>query len=74
MILLSLLPIGLAQALASIEHGLWYARSAEFLQGSTIQTLRWLRFVGDTAFLAGVAALAWWTLGLRTGWSLRRAG
>ena len=27
MVLLSLLPIGLLQTWASVEHGLWYARS-----------------------------------------------
>ena len=32
MVLLSLLPVGLLQTWASVEHGMWYARSAEFLQ------------------------------------------
>ncbi len=32
MVLLSVLPIGLAQTVASVQEGLWYARSAEFLQ------------------------------------------
>src|SRR4029077_15326528 len=31
MVLLSLLPVGLLQTWASVEHGMWYARSAEFL-------------------------------------------
>ena len=31
MVLLSVLPIGLAQTVASVKEGLWYARSAEFL-------------------------------------------
>ena len=69
MVLMSLLPIGLAQTWASVEHGLWYARSAEFLQGPVLEQLRWLRLVGDTLFLTGVAALAWFMLGLKTGWS-----
>jgi nitric oxide reductase subunit B len=69
MVLLSLLPIGLAQAWASVEHGLWYARSADFLQLPAMHTLRWLRLVGDTIFLAGVGALAVFMLGLVTGWS-----
>ncbi|MAE94078.1 MAG: nitric oxide reductase large subunit [Deltaproteobacteria bacterium] len=72
MVGLSLLPIGLLQTLASIETGLWFARSAEFLQQAHIQDLRWLRLVGDTVFLAGVGSLAWFVLGLRTGWSYRR--
>jgi nitric oxide reductase subunit B len=69
MVGLSLLPIGLAQAWASVEHGLWYARSAEFLQQPVIETLRWLRIVGDTVFLVGVAAFAWFMAGLVFGWS-----
>ena len=73
MVLLSLLPIGLAQTVASVERGLWFARSAEFLQNPTIVTLRWLRLVGDTIFLTGVAALAWFMLGLVTGHSYQKA-
>jgi nitric oxide reductase subunit B len=72
MIALSLLPIGLAQAWASVEQGMWYARSAEFLQQPWLETLRWLRIVGDTVFLAGVAAFAWFMTGLRAGWSFAR--
>jgi nitric oxide reductase subunit B len=70
MVLLSLLPVGLLQTWASVEHGMWYARSAEFLQTDTMNTLRWLRVVGDTIFAAGVLALGWFVLGLKTGWSV----
>jgi len=70
MVLLSLLPIGLLQAAASVEHGLWYARSAEFLQTPLMQGLRWARVPGDTLFAAGVLALGWFVLGLKTGWSV----
>lgn len=70
MILLSLLPIGLAQTWASVEHGMWYARSAEFLQQEPWQTFRWLRAVGDTVFAAGILAMGWFVVGLSTGWSL----
>jgi nitric oxide reductase subunit B len=69
MVVLSLLPIGLAQTWASVDTGLWYARSAEFLQQPILEQLRWLRIVGDTVFLTGVASLAWFMLGLWTGWS-----
>jgi len=72
MVVLSLLPIGLAQAWASIEQGLWYARSAEFLQLPILETLRWLRIVGDSIFLVGVAAFAWFMAGLWLGWSYER--
>ncbi|MCP3987311.1 MAG: nitric-oxide reductase large subunit, partial [bacterium] len=71
MICLSLLPVGLLQTQASIETGLWYARSAEFLQQPLLQSLRWMRMVGDTLFLTGVGSLAWFMLGLRMGWSYR---
>jgi nitric oxide reductase subunit B len=72
MVLLSLLPVGLAQAGASIDQGLWYARSAEFLQQPALETLRWLRMVGDTVFIAGTASLAWFVVGLKTGWSFEK--
>lgn len=72
MVVLSLLPIGLAQAVASIEHGLWYARSETFLQQPIMQTLRWMRMIGDVVFASGVAALVWFVVGLVKGWSLRR--
>ncbi|HLN62530.1 MAG TPA: nitric-oxide reductase large subunit [Symbiobacteriaceae bacterium] len=72
MVLLSLLPVGLMQTWASVEHGLWYARSAEFLQTPLMDTLRWLRVIGDTIFSAGVIALGWFVLGLTTGWSVEQ--
>jgi nitric oxide reductase subunit B len=70
MVLLSLLPVGLLQTWASVEHGTWYARSAEFMQTPTMNTLRWLRVIGDTLFAAGAVALGWFVLGLKTGWSV----
>lgn len=73
MIALSLLPIGLAQTWASMEHGLWYARSAEFLQLPILETLRWLRIIGDTLFLVGVAMLTYFVTGLITGWSYAKS-
>lgn len=53
----SLLPVGLLQTKASVEHGYWYARSTEFLQTDTMQTLRWLRAPGDTLFALGAIVL-----------------
>lgn len=73
MVLLSLLPVGLLQTWASVEHGLWYARSAEFLQTGTMDVLRWLRVVGDTIFAVGILGLGWFVVGLKTGWSLTGA-
>ena len=69
MVLLSLLPVGLLQTWASVEHGMWYARSAEFLQQPLLQNLRWLRVVGDTIFALGAVGIGWFVLGLKTGWS-----
>lgn len=51
------------QTWASVAHGLWYARSAEFMQTDLMETLRWLRVVGDTIFAAGAVALGWFVLG-----------
>jgi nitric oxide reductase subunit B len=70
MVLLSVLPVGLLQALASVEHGYWYARSAEFLDTPLMDNLRWLRVIGDTAFAIGAIGLGWFVLGLKTGWSV----
>ncbi|NSL50615.1 nitric-oxide reductase large subunit [Calidifontibacillus erzurumensis] len=70
MALLSLLPVGLLQTWASFEHGMWYARSAEFLQQDIVQIFHWLRVVGDTIFAIGILCLGWFILGLKTGKSL----
>lgn len=53
MLFTSLLPIGIIQAHAAISHGLWYARSEEFMQIPILQTLRWVRTIGDVVFIAG---------------------
>jgi nitric oxide reductase subunit B len=73
MIALSLLPIGLAQTWASVEHGLWFARSADFLQLPILEFLRWMRIVGDTVFLVGVGLFGWFMAGLWRGWSYAEA-
>jgi len=69
MVLLSTLPIGLAQAWASVEVGTWYARSSEFLHTPMLTTLRWMRMFGDTIFAFGAIVLGWFVLGLVTGHS-----
>lgn len=69
MVLLSLIPIGLMQTWASVEHGMWYARSEEFLHQDIVHTFHWLRVIGDTIFALGAFALGWFILGLKTGWS-----
>jgi len=70
MLLLSLLPVGLSQTLASVHYGMWYARSADFMQQPYMAHLRWLRIVGDTIFAVGCVGLAWFVIGLKTGWSI----
>jgi len=72
MVLISVLPIGLAQTVASVQHGLWYARSAEFLHIPAMVTLKWLRVIGDTVFASGTIALAWFIFGLKFGWSINK--
>lgn len=65
MVLLSLLPVGLLQTKACLDVGMWYARSAEFLQQPLLQNLRWARMVGDVLFIGGVAALGLFLMRLR---------
>ncbi len=69
MVLISVLPVGLAQTVASVKEGLWWARSAEFLQQPYLVTFKWLRVIGDTIFALGTIALAWFIFGLKFGWS-----
>lgn len=59
MVLISLLPIGLIQSWASITHGLWFARSEEFMQQPLLQNLRWARLIGDTILIIGAVAFFW---------------
>ncbi|MDY0065301.1 MAG: nitric-oxide reductase large subunit [Steroidobacteraceae bacterium] len=64
MALLTLLPMGVLQLNAAIEHGYWYARSAEFMQQPIIQLLVWMRVPGDVVFSVGAVTLAWFVLRL----------
>ena len=65
MAFMSLLPVGLMQTLASVEHGLWYARSAEFMQTDLMNILRWLRAPGDTIFAIGAWILGYFIFTLK---------
>lgn len=71
MVLLSVLPVGLAQTWVSVKYGMWYARSADFLQDPVIAFFRWLRVIGDTIFALGALSLAWFIFGLKGGWSVK---
>lgn len=64
MLILSLLPMGIFQAVASVNEGMWFARSAEFLAQPLMGTLKWLRVIGDTIFAAGLLAFAWFVFDL----------
>ena len=67
----SLLPIGILQAVESIQNGYWSARSTEFMQTDTMQAIRWLRVPGDSLLAIGELLLVYFIIGLHTGWSLK---
>ncbi|MBX6368644.1 MAG: nitric-oxide reductase large subunit [Rhodospirillales bacterium] len=58
MVLMALLPMGAMQAWASVTHGLWYARSAEFMHQPLMHLFVWLRVPGDVVFSVGPVLLA----------------
>ncbi|HYE42557.1 MAG TPA: cbb3-type cytochrome c oxidase subunit I, partial [Caulobacteraceae bacterium] len=58
MVFLSLLPVGVIQAIASIEHGMWFARSPEVIHSPIVETLVWMRVPGDILFGMGAFTLA----------------
>ncbi len=64
MVFLSLLPAGIYQAWASIDRGMWFARSPEIVHSKVMETLVWLRVPGDIVFAAGTLMLACYALGL----------
>lgn len=72
MVLISVLPVGLMQTWASVKFGMWYARSAEFMNQPILDIFRWLRVIGDTIFTIGALALGWFVLGLKTGHSVEK--
>lgn len=72
MVLLSVLPVGLLQTQAAVDVGYWYARSAEFMQTGIMDTLRWLRIVGDTVFAVGAVLLVAFVAAMATGHAYRR--
>lgn len=57
MVVLSLLPVGLMQTVASVKEGVWYARSSEFMQQPVVNVFKWLRTIGDTIFAIGSITL-----------------
>ncbi len=69
----SLLPVGLMQTWASVNHGYWYARSTEFLSTPLMQTLRWMRVPGDTLFALGAFIMVAFVFTLNTRESKRES-
>jgi nitric oxide reductase subunit B len=57
MIVFSLLPAGIYQLVAGVEHGLWYARSPEVTGSAFIHAVTWARVVPDLVFDVGALAL-----------------
>ena len=74
MVLLSLLPVGLMQTWAAVEHGTWYARSAEFLNTPLMNTLRGCASPATRSLRSAHCSWDGSSLGLLTGHSYDRAG
>jgi nitric oxide reductase subunit B len=62
MVVLSLLPIGIIQAYTSITKGYSFARDADLLYSPTVQTLKWMRMIGDIIFSVGIFYFCWFTI------------
>lgn len=58
MAFLSLLPQGILQTIASVNHSYAYARSAEYMHSPITQALVWMRVPGDVVFSIGVFCFA----------------
>jgi nitric oxide reductase subunit B len=60
MVLLDLFPAGILQLQAVAERGLWFARSAEFVEGNAFQLLTLMRIIGGALFtLGGLLPFTW---------------
>ena len=58
MVFMSLVPAGIGQAWASITHGVWFARSPEFVHSALMEGFVWARVPGDIVFAFGTLFLA----------------
>jgi nitric oxide reductase subunit B len=61
MLILGLIPNGFYQLVASVNHGTWYARSAEFISSPWMQGTVWSRLPGDLLFALGALAMVIFT-------------
>lgn len=63
MVLLDLFPAGILQFKTVVEKGFWFARSSQFIEGSTFKSLTWMRGIGATLFFfGGILPIAWFIL------------
>lgn len=63
MVVLDLFPAGAIQFKSVVEHGLWYARSENFIKGGIFESLTWMRSIGALLFLfGGVIPLTWFII------------
>ncbi|HJW30749.1 MAG TPA: cbb3-type cytochrome c oxidase subunit I, partial [Saprospiraceae bacterium] len=63
MVVMDLFPAGAMQFKQVVDHGLWFGRSAHFIEGSAFSTFTWLRGVGATVFYCGgVLPLTWFVI------------
>ena len=53
MALLTLLPLGVLQLSAALDHGYWFARSEHFMNRPLVHLLVWMRVPGDSLFAVG---------------------
>ena len=68
MVLLDLFPAGILQFQTVTKEGLWYARSAEIIEGTAFQNFTWIRIIGVSVFtLGGVIPLIWFVLKVNKG-------
>ena len=51
MIGITLVPVGVLQAIESFQNGFWSARSWSFYQQPIVSTLLWLRMFPDSVFI-----------------------
>lgn len=63
MVLLDLFPAGAIQFKSVVEQGLWFGRSADFIEGSVFKSFTWLRGIGASVFyFGGVLPLVWFVI------------
>jgi nitric oxide reductase subunit B len=58
MALLTLLPLGVLQLSAALDHGYWFARSEHFMDQPLVHLLVWMRVPGDTLFSVGALLMS----------------